>query len=40
MLVFFQLEASQPNGTTFRFGFGCHMHPKLISVLVVIARLF
>jgi hypothetical protein len=38
MLLF--LEASQPDGTTIRFGFGCDMHPKLVSVLVVIARLF
>lgn len=38
MLLF--LEASQPDGTTYRVGLGCDLHPKLASILVVLIRLF
>jgi hypothetical protein len=40
MVVFLMLEASKPNGTTYRLGLGCLMHPKLASMVAVIARLF
>jgi hypothetical protein len=40
MGVFLILEASQPCGTTYRFGFGCLVHPKLASMVAVIMRLF
>jgi hypothetical protein len=40
MAVFLVLEASQPNGTTYRLGLGCLVHPKLASMVAVIARLF
>jgi hypothetical protein len=40
MGVFLILEASQPNGTTYRFGLGCLVHPKLASMVAVIVRLF
>jgi hypothetical protein len=40
MLVFFTLEASQSNGTSYRLGFGCLVHPKLASMVAVIVRLF
>jgi hypothetical protein len=34
------LEASQPNGTTYRLGLGWIFHPKLASTIAVIVRLF
>jgi hypothetical protein len=40
MLVFFCLEASQPNGTSYRMALGCLVHPKLAFVVASIARLF
>jgi hypothetical protein len=40
MGVFLLLEASQPCGTTYRLGLGCYLHPKLASMLAVLARLF
>jgi hypothetical protein len=40
MVVFLILEASQPNGTTYRLGLGCLVHPKLVSMVAVIVRLF
>lgn len=40
MGVFLILEASQPSGTTYRLGLGCHVHPKLASMVAVIMRLF
>jgi hypothetical protein len=40
MGVFLVLEASQPSGTTYRLGLGCLLHPKLASIVAVIARLF
>jgi hypothetical protein len=40
MGVFLFLEASQPNGTTYRLGLGCLVHPKLASMVAVIVRLF
>jgi hypothetical protein len=38
MSVFLTLEASQPCGKTYRFGFGCNLH--LASMLALLARLF
>jgi hypothetical protein len=40
MVVFLYLEASQPNGMTYRLGLGCLVHPKLASMLVMLIRLF
>jgi hypothetical protein len=40
MLVFLVLEASEPHGTTYRLGLGCFLHPSLVSMVAVIARLF
>jgi len=40
MSVFLILEASQPNGATYRLGLGWFLHPKLASMVVVIVRLF
>jgi hypothetical protein len=40
MGVFLILEASQPNGTTYRLGLGCLVHPKLASIVAVLVRLF
>lgn len=40
MLVFFCLEASQPNGASYRMAVGCLVHPKLASVVATLARLF
>lgn len=37
---FLFLEASQPNGTTYRLGLGCILHLKLASMVAVLARLF
>jgi hypothetical protein len=40
MGLFLILEASQPNGTTYRLGLGWVSHPKLASMVAVIVRLF
>jgi hypothetical protein len=40
MLVFLYLEASQPDGTSYRLGLGCLAHPKLASMIAVLVRLF
>jgi hypothetical protein len=40
MGVFLILEASQPCGTRYRLGLGCLLHPKLVSMLTVLLRLF
>lgn len=40
MGLYLILEASQPNGATYRLGLGCLMHPKLASMVAVIVRLF
>jgi hypothetical protein len=40
MLVFLYLEASQPDGTRYRLGLGCFLHPKLASMVAVFVRLF
>jgi hypothetical protein len=40
MGVFLILEASQPNGATYRLGLGWIFHPKLASMIAVIVRLF
>jgi len=39
MLVFFYLEASQPNGAKYRIGVGCFLPPKLASMVIVLMRL-
>jgi hypothetical protein len=35
--IFF-LEASQPDGTTYRVGFGWFIHPRLASWIAVLSR--
>jgi hypothetical protein len=40
MIVFLSLEASYPNGTTYRLGIGCTVHPNLASIVVMLFRLF
>ncbi len=40
MKVLLFLEASQPNGTTYRLGLGCLVHPNLASIVVMLFRLF
>ena len=40
MGLFLLLEASQPCGTTYRFGLGCTLHPTLVSVITALSRLF
>jgi hypothetical protein len=40
MLVFLYLEASQPNGTQYRLGLGCLIHPTVASMMALIVRLF
>jgi hypothetical protein len=40
MGVFLVLEASQPNGTTYRLGLGWIFPPNLASMVAVIVRLF
>jgi hypothetical protein len=40
MGVFLILEASRPSGASYRLGLGCFLHPKLASMVAVIARLF
>jgi len=40
MSVFLYLEASQPCGTRYRFGLGCQVPPSLVSMMLMISRLF
>jgi hypothetical protein len=40
MIVFLYLEASRPNGETYRLGLGCLVPPKLASMVVLLIRLF
>ena len=40
MGVFLILEASQPCGAIYRLGFGCFVHPRLASMVLVLVRLF
>ena len=40
MLVFLYLEASQPDGTKYRLGLGCLVHPRLASMVILLMRLF
>ena len=40
MSVFLLLDASQPDGGTYRLGVGCNLHPRLASMIVLLARLF
>jgi len=40
MGLFLIFEASQSDGTTYRLGLGCLVHPKLASMVAVIVRLF
>ena len=40
MGVFLILEASQRCGSSYRLGLGCFLHPRLASMVAVIARLF
>jgi hypothetical protein len=40
MKMLLYLEASQPNGTTYRLTIGCLLHPTLASMVVVLVRLF
>jgi hypothetical protein len=40
MFVFLWLEARQPSATTYRFGFGWFVPPKLASMVVMLIRLF
>jgi len=37
--VFLVLEASQPCGRSYRFGFGWSFHPTVASVMAALARL-
>lgn len=36
MLVYLNLEASKPNGTTYRLALGCGQHPNLASLVAVL----
>ncbi|MET4279058.1 hypothetical protein ABIB68_007260 [Bradyrhizobium sp. F1.2.2] len=40
MGVFLHLEASQPNGATYRLGLGCFVHPSWASMVLLLQRLF
>jgi len=40
MVVFLTLEASQPNGATYRLAMGCILPPGLLSMVAVLSRLF
>ncbi len=40
MVVFVSLEASRPNGTSYRLSMGCLVHPKVVSMVAVFMRLF
>jgi hypothetical protein len=39
MGVFLIFEAKQPNGTKYRLGLGCTLHPALASMVALIGRL-
>ncbi len=39
MIVSFYLEASQPNGTTYRLGLGCLVPLKVASMVILLFRL-
>jgi hypothetical protein len=39
MGLFLIFEASEPRGTTYRFGLGCLLHPKLAALVVALKRL-
>jgi hypothetical protein len=40
MKVLLYLEASKPNGTTYRLCLGCLVHPHLASMVITLFRLF
>jgi hypothetical protein len=40
MALFLYLEASQSDGTRYRLGLGCMLHPKMASMIVLLLRLF
>jgi hypothetical protein len=40
MKMFLVLEASQPNGATYRLALGCVVPPGLLSMVAVLMRLF
>jgi hypothetical protein len=40
MGLFLIFEAGEPNGTSYRLGLGCLVHPKLASMVAVLVRLF
>jgi hypothetical protein len=40
VIVFLILEASQPNGNRYRLGLGCHVPPQLVSIALMLFRLF
>ena len=40
MLVFLNLEASQPSGAHYRLAAGCFVPLSLVSFVMLIARLF
>jgi hypothetical protein len=40
MSVFLYLEASRPNGSCYRVGFGWSLHPQLASIFALLSRLF
>ena len=39
MTLFLAIEASQPNGTTYRLAIGCMLHSALVSMVTALARL-
>ncbi len=39
MLVFLNLEASQPSGMRYRLSVGCLVHPNLASMVLMLIRL-
>jgi hypothetical protein len=40
MKMFLILEASQPNGATYRLALGCFLPPSLVSMVAVLTWLF
>ncbi len=38
--MFLILEATQPNGTTYRLAWGCILPPAVLSIVTVLSRLF
>jgi hypothetical protein len=40
MAVFLFLEASRSEGSCYRLGLGCLVHPKVASMVVLFLRLF